>query len=1253
MYLSQLELVGFKSFAQKTALNFNDGITAIVGPNGCGKTNVVDAIRWVLGEQKSSTLRSDKMEDVIFNGTKSRKPLGLSEVSMTVENSKNILPTEYSQVTITRRLFRNGESQYLLNRVPCRLRDITDLFMDTGMGANAYSVIELKMIETILSSRTDDRRRLFEEAAGVTKYKLRKRETTSKLANVQDDLTRLNDIFLEVQKSVRSLSRQAEKARKFKDIDDQVSVLSQKILLVEYNNLLGQLAPLEVNISEILQERERISAEHSGLEREVKNLAATQQTAEQTLADVDAANSQSSRQIAENQQKIAVANERSSALKRSREQILREREDLERNLASLEKTIESIRGKHEALTEKIAEVAKESAAQKAIHDASLVRVQHIRPEVRIKKDDVFQKMNAISAIQAKAQRTIAQIESLNKRSAEISLSISVAEKRLAENEESHTKETLLRPEFDLAVATAEKSLHDAQTNQTELRHEIDGLQAELGVKQAEMSKKTAELEFLSGLVDTGESAAFLSKRENWQTSEKRVQLAESIATNEEFRAGIASALGEAAQFFIVPNADEAYSAMNSLRQKNKGKATFICLDRVPEVVAPSAIAVRDGVFCRASELVRAEQNILWAVRGLLGDTLIVENLAVAHECVDSGLASCAVSLDGEIVRRGGLVRGGAKKIAEGAMIGKSEQIASLKSEIEVMALEIRLLRELVATKTAEYGGIDLRKYSDAIRFAEAERNKHEQAVAQLAYRHDSLQNTLTGYRKELANSAENLQAVETQDDNALPEIERLQAEKKQAEDALEDSEKELRAAEQQLDNDSTAAHQAEMRLVQFHGEEKNLLAELQRLQQQVNSMKQRQSHREVEFERLEQDSATLREEIEMLGQIGAELKIQAQEFLEKKSIAQANATEIRERIRAEFEKIRVKGSELSTVVTRLHELELKISEIRGNIRHFVEEGREKYEILLDGIVPEEIIEVQEPIIETEFFDLVPNHTFDSPPYQCGVSEGRGGISEHSQNSEQIDVFEQKITHEPPKKRLWLTLPVVEDDFSLPTARDIAAKLKQQLVSFGAVNLLAFEEFEKENERMNFLQVQMKDLTDSEKTLLETMQEIDLTARRLFSETFVQIRDNFIMIFKNLFEQDDEADLLIADGTDFFDAQIDIIAKPRGKRPVSIEMLSGGEKTLTAIALLFAIYLVKPSPFCILDEVDAPLDDVNIGRYLKIIRQFSADTQFIMITHNKRTMEAADTLFGVTMEEEGISRVVSVKFDTEKFQNREN
>lgn len=1194
MYLSQIEVVGFKSFAVKTQVKFTPGMTAIVGPNGCGKTNVVDALRWVLGEQKASTLRSDKMQDVIFNGTKNRRPLGLAEVSLTVQNNRGVLPTEYSEVKMTRRLFRSGESQYLLNGTECRLRDITDLFMDTGMGADAYSVIELKMIETILSNRTDERRKLFEEAAGVTKYKSRRRETERKLETIQSDLSRINDIVVEVQKVVRSLSRQAAKAKLAAEIGGKLRQVERVTLQHEYAQLLRLALPLEESIRTERANKERYDQELQDAEAVMANLEAQQNDVQSRLQAAESAFVEVQRRQMAASQERAVANERLIALERSRERALKESAELQAAVQQAEVRLAETRAALDSSEHDLENAENTYNSLKAITDEINAGAQSARVNARTANDAVMNLLNQINAVRANSERTIASMNALKQRTSETERAMQQQQEKLMMAQRDYEASLAQGTEHDIRVRNAEDELHAAQEALEALQAELSAAEREAATIQAELSRKSASLEFLQGLVNAADTVQFLMKTDTWQPT-RRITLAEAVSADERFRVALESALGEAAGYFVVDTAEEAAAAISALKAANKGKATFICLDRVPPRPAPVLLPEQEQFGGYLSEIVNTNADALRSealrnvLRHTLGNTLSVETADSARQAIERGLCDAAVALDGEIIRTNGSVKGGGTNPTEGATIGRREQIETLTQEISVLQARLSALRATMTEKTALRKEINPNRCADTLRQAEAAKSKHEQALGQLRFQMESLEESLEQKSADIERFASEMRALEeaqTLDGANGNELEELVQQKHSAEEHLREMQNALAAIEEELAARADESRAAEMRLVEARGDQRSLTSAVERLETEIASLEERSHKREREAQEAQSEHDTLEQSFATMENALATVQAEASGLEAIRDAVALEQAEIRKHIQRESEDTRSVRREAEAVTTRLHKAELDFTNLQNRVEAL--RGRALEEFTLD------LTQFTQP--ET---------------------------LEESAINDNATMFE-------------------DQKFDLARLKNEAKSLKEQIKSIGTVNPLAAEEYDRENARLEFLEAQFKDLQESEHTLKQTIQEINHTAQKQFYDVFERIRTNFIHIFKTLFNEGDEADLQIEEG-DPLEAPIKIIAKPRGKRPASIEMLSGGEKTLTAIALLFAIYLVKPSPFCILDEVDAPLDDANIGRYVRLIRTFSETTQFIMITHNKLTMEAADTLYGVTMQEEGVSKLVSVQF----------
>ncbi len=1171
MYLSKVEIVGFKSFSQKTLLSFTDGLTAIVGPNGCGKTNIVDAIRWALGEQKTAVLRSDSMENVIFNGTRTRKSLGMAEVSLTIENNKKILPVEYTEVTITRRLFRNGESQYLLNKTQCRLRDIIDLFMDTGMGADAYSVIELKMVESILSDRTDERRHLFEEAAGVTKYKARRREAQRKLDSTQTDLSRVQDILLEVRKNTASLGRQADKARLYNELLEQVRLLEIDLLRHEFLTMKQISATQETEFESLVSDKQKLK---TVVEQSEAILSAAEQEQESVNYQLQLAQEQESKlnqSLAQLSQQNAVTNERRMSFEQSHVRLTKEQAESDRSGIFHSENMTKLTERLEIIKNKLKSADQHFNDYRQKRDTVRENVQVLREKLRVADSTFIEVNNRVVSLQTTNERHQERLTGLRRRINENILETERTVATLSELKDRAAEQEHRREAIEKAIRTAEKDSQLAHQRQSALRAEMDMLQSGIGNYKSDLAHKSASLEFLSGLMDTSESSVFLMKTQEWKPAADKALLAELVGADANYRVAIEAALGEAGRYFVVETRSDAEQGCAALSKNSKGKATFICREYAPDLSAPKAVEINDDVIGWASEIVRTDDVLRNILRGFLGKTLVVSTMEKAYQIVENKIADQAVTLSGEVVRAG-IIRGGARSKTEGLAVGKREQIGLLQQEIDELKTVISDNEQKFQTARKEHDGINLRVYADAIRRTESEKNAFEQSLSQIRYRTEALESAQKQQREAHGKFTHDVETEEESHTGILDEITGAITHKNNANEIRSSLYQEVKDSENYLSELEQKVRSAEIELVQLRNEEKSLQSDKKRLEDQAANAERRTKSRSEEIqtilrnmEELSSSTAKNDSELSILREERGKAKAQFDYFTTK-------ANTLKERYHTVAEEMRLCRREYEKHTAIVHEAELRLSQLRASIEHLIRRSEDELKLTIE-----------------------------------------------------------ELTCQP------------EDEFDLVKTQTLHKQRKSKLLSLGNVNFLALEEFEKESERLNFLTTQVNDLLTSEKTLHETILEINTTAQQKFTQTFESIRGHFQNLFGMMFPGGGEANLVINDG-DPLDASINIIAKPAGKRPQSIELLSAGEKTLTAIALLFAIYLEKPSPFCILDEVDAPLDDANIERYLQILRKFSENTQFLIITHNKKTMEAADILYGVTQEEEGVSRVVSVRMN---------
>jgi chromosome segregation protein len=1176
MYLSRLEIQGFKSFAQRVSLRFDSGISAIVGPNGCGKTNIVDAIRWVLGEQRYSALRSEKMEDVIFNGTKTRKALGMAEASLVIENTKGILPSEYTQVTIGRRIYRSGESEYLLNGVTCRLKDILDLFMDTGMGADAYSVIELKMIEVILSDRTDERRRLFEEAAGVTKYKHRRKAAYRKLEAVQADLLRVNDIVAEVNKAVNSLERQAKRAEQFNDVKQRHRAMEIELLEREYAQVQMRLEPLVARQKELHAERSVTDEDLGNVEGRLEELRTALLTAEKELAEAQRDVSLQREAIHGIEEKSLVAAEQVKAARALIARLEREDGDLQQERARQEQLREQYAEDLTALALREAGGVEESVQRNQEMQDSVQQVELMKAQVRAMNGQLLEAVQRTAERQAEHDRRKVRLDVLMGDVKEVEEDIAAYAADVVRHDQTFAELTEDDRRLRRAFAEAEVRFYDAEQKRKELRDRIDELQRRETEFRAEMERLAGRIEFLQGLIESREgvpeSVRFLGTIDRW-ASRKALTVADAVHADEEYRIAIEAALGDTGGLVIVDRADDAEQGVVLLREQGKGKATFVCLDRLPLITRRYQVPELPGVRGWALDMARFDPELEPLFSFLLDRVLVVESAEVAREVARHYAGIRCVTLEGEIAASVGLIRGGSRRIEEGGAIGKQHQIEELRArvqEIESRASSIAAERGAV---TAAYDAIDLKQHQDAVKAIEKEMHAIEMRIAQVAFEKKRAEESRAASGEQSTRLAAETASVHEELAAGEPRLAAVRAEQEDVERRLQEARTGLDECERESARRAKVVQDLGVELMQIRNSVQTITGNQARAADALTTIAEtleKHGH-DAEQTRLVITTveAGIGENRRALESLHQELTLREH----RKTDIEETATRQRNEIHAAELRIRDQRRIHDDALRVLHDTDLKIADLRSRADHLMNRAKEEFEITLE----------LKTYPDTEFVDF-------------------------AQLREEIQGMKDKIK------------------------------------SLGNINFAAFEEYTAEKQRMDFLTGQRQDLIEAEKTLLATIEEINTTAQRKFLETFEQIRNNFIETFKSLFDPGDECDLKLEENVDPLEARIEIVAKPRGKRPTSIDLLSGGEKTLTATALLFAIYLVKPSPFCILDEVDAPLDDANIDRFTRIIRKFSANTQFIVVTHNKRTMEAANAMYGVTMEEEGVSKLVTVRFN---------
>lgn len=1177
MYIEKLNIFGFKSFARKAVLDFIPGITGVVGPNGCGKSNVVDAIRWVLGEQKAGSLRSDRMENVIFNGSKTQKPLGMAEVSIAIQNTNNVLPVEYTEVMITRRLFRSGESQYLLNNNPCRLKDINDLLMDTGLTPDAYSVIELSMVESILNGKPEDRRRIFEEAVGITKYKQRRKLTLRKLDATEQDLIRLADIIAEVQSKVNSLHRQVRRAHRYQELAKNLKETELSVATHKYSKIYEELIPLNERFEELNQKRESLTSQLSFKEAEVEAFQTDLLQLEEQLREAQTKLNQTTNTIHKREEEILLNRERIKSHGENKIRIQQEIESLNQRIASQQQQRIEIDNRLSKINEEIEQVQQSfNTERQSLSDLEKAMAEK-KTQGREVEQRVFSQMQIISETQRAVERLTAQLANLKIRET----SLSDEQQNLLKKIEQDSQ---LKKQLQQAGEQQQNELEQVIETQTQLELASEQLQRQIDQLKEIVLKKNSHIDaalqrirflkdLLSSFADYPEGVKHLlinlGKEQGFQST-----LAEVISVEEQYRKAIESALGDKSAYLLVSKADTAYLGINTLNENQQGIITFLPLENLSKIRNKKDLPLEPGIIGYADNFITTDDQYAPVIKILLGSYLIVENFSIAKKLapVFSNQDIHLVTLSGELIFSWGGIKGGKKHSETESLIGRQDQLRKLNQQLDKLQNELNAAEQQLKQ-------LEIQRAENNRRKVETEQ-KAKQIQEQLSK--SQLEIAQIDYRIQQAN--ERIELIVNEQAKLTAEYEKNNLEHQKLESQLRTTTEAHSAMNQQFkgqrkdideieisrSRQAEEVNQLNLKIVELNGNERNLWRELEQTENLAREYENTIKNREQELIKIDEQREQLDARIEELSELLA-TDYSAKEVSEARvsDLEQQNKS-FRENVEQKSKMVTQLRKERETVSDNIHEIELKKSELRINADNMYRRILEEYDV-----------ELKRAPIDANY-----NVTVDE---------------------EQIDILREKIK------------------------------------TLGPVNLLALKEYQQEKSRLDFLEKQQEDLISAEQNLKETISHINETAQQKFDTIFQEIRQNFISVFKQFFPEGD-ADLVIASDDDPLEATIEIKANPKGKRIESLTLLSGGEKALTAISLLFGIYLVKPSPICILDEVDAPLDDNNVQRFLKTIKQFADSTQFIIVTHNKLTMKSANCLYGITMEESGVSKIVSVKLD---------
>ncbi len=1170
MRLKSLEIKGFKSFADKTVVNFDENVTGIVGPNGCGKSNIVDSIRWVIGEQKISQLRSENLDSLVFNGSKSRSASGLAEVSLTFENTKNLLPTEFNTVTVTRKFYKSGESEYRLNDVQCRLKDIQNLFMDTGVSTDSYAIIALDMVDDLIKDKDNSRRRMLEQAAGISIYKTRKKEAKQKLDATEMDLARIEDLLFEINNQLKSLESQAKKAEKYHEIKKdyrEVSIELAKAALEGFNLTYKELnEQQETETDKKLRLEAEIATEEAAIEQE-------------KLAFVEKERALQSMQHTFNELVQTVrTKENEKNLAAQRLEYLTERE------GSLKEFLQKAEGQLKGIDESIAFTGAQVEEEQKVLESLNEKLVELREEAETKRNVVDEKRQAVDTLRQEYQQVQRNQFDAEKKVAVADTSVQNLQRTIHQIEEDRAQREEQRQQLDQERILHEKELEIKKTDLEQLQQHhdntkeqilqtqavLDALRNDLAEETRKLDAKKNEHDLLKSMIDSMEgypdSVKFLHNNQNW--NHHSPILSDVLYVKEEYRTALENVLEPYLSYYVVNDLKEGLQAVRLLDENKKGKANFFLLDKITANNETSSDHRLDGAIA-AMSVIEVDDKYRKLAEYLLGNVFIADD----ESALENSNGFVIIEKNGKYVKGKYSLTGGSVGLIEGKKIGRVKNLEKLQEEIAAQDRVVEALRADIQARHNEVIAFNEDLRESAIRETEKEIQ------------------VLTNQVFSLHNKLENLHSLQASSQNRWEEL------------------------TQQMEETQLSVSSVRQQLAEFNEELQAIASRLAEADEAFKSV-------ETAF---------------------AEATRQFNEF-------NLSVTRQQSKITALKQELDFKNNQLSDLKLQIENNTAQLADTGTNISQSRDSLRDIEESLLELMRKREHEEIALNEADQAYYNL-----------RNQLSEKESELRHKTKDREQIEhllaaikdkLNELKLQLAGTKERLNVEFRIQLEDIldherstetSVEELQEKADRMKKRLENLGEVNPTAIEAFTEMKKRYEFIVEQKNDLVTAKESLLKTIEEVEATANQKFLETFTTVKENFIKVFKTLFTEDDQCDLVLENPENLAETGIDVVARPKGKRPTSLTQLSGGERTLTATALLFAIYLIKPAPFCILDEVDAPLDDANVSKFTNMIRQFSDNSQFIIVTHNKMTMSTVDVIYGVTMQEPGVSKLVSVDF----------
>ncbi|QQY80761.1 condensin subunit Smc [Keratinibaculum paraultunense] len=1182
MYLKKVEIRGFKSFADKIEVDFKEGITAIVGPNGSGKSNIADAIRWALGEQSIKTLRGSKMEDVIFSGTDNRKPLGYAEVNIIFDNKDEFIPIDYQEVAITRRVFRSGESEYYLNKNPCRLKDIKELFMDTGVGKDGYSIIGQGKVDEILSTKPEDRRIIFEEAAGIVKYKSKKEEAKKKLEKTQDNLIRLKDIIAELERQAAHLKEQSEKANIFLQLSNNLKELEVNIFIRDIEKISEELELIQKertslinDINEKKKERENIESQFNLMKSNIESIDfKIDKLQNEKMELLNKLNECKNRvQILEEKQKFFIKDvkrltEEIDDLKIHEKELIKENENINIEIIDEKKSLETVKAKFE----------KKEIELKDVNNKIKLEEKKIDKE----KDKIITSYNKMTDIKSKINNLESFEENIYKRMNQLEREIKCLKTNMEEDVQSLEKVKELEAEKKKQVLSCNRTLTDLKLKDENYSEQLNDIFSKLNDNKVELQGKISNYNLLKNMQNDYEGYfksvknLMIACKKDKKLKDKLIGLvADLIKVDEKYEKAIDVALGGSLQNIVTANEEDAKFIIEYLRKNNLGRITFLPLTTIKG--DPININAKDrkklNIIGLGSELVEYDTKYKNIIDYLLGRSIVVNNLDDATLVANRfNYRYKIVTLEGDIINAGGSMTGGSMNKSSGKLLNRNYILEKLRKEINILTEiqrdlekqknDIQLKREKniqqlnYYEKTLQDFNVEVIKLENEKNNINAQIEKNHDAISKFNKELDSLNQELKGIKYDREIFEANLNSLESENEGIKDNVKNFMKQFECIKNIKEQLAKELTDLNIQI-------NLLENKLIDKEEKYHNIQLEL-------NDLKEIRQNKKLELNNIKNEIENIKSTIDSVTINMQNLTDMEKDKNNKLKLLQKDRTK-------EMEGYYVQQKQLKNINDELDQLE--------KIRNKLEVKKAKYMMQLENV----------KLRLKEDYELSYEDALD----------------------------------------MWIEIEDME--YALLKVE----RLKKEIKELGTVNLNSIEEYKITKERLEFITKQMNDLIIAKADLKKVIEDMDIKMREQFLSSFNEIKENFNQIFKVLFNGG-KADLIIEDEDNILNSGIDIIVQPPGKKLQNLSLLSGGEKSLTAVALLFAILQTKPTPFCILDEIDAALDEANINRYTNYLKSLSKDTQFIIITHRKSTMEIADVLYGVTMEEEGVSKVVSVK-----------